>query len=165
VIDRAGAVIERAVAADVDAVAAILTEAADWVAGLDHPQWPSPFPREQVVQLVERGELYVARLDGEVAATVTLQWSDVPYWGERPPDAGYVHKLAVRRDFAGRGVGHALVAWAEAETLAHGRSYLRLDCLAANPRIRRYYEELGFAGCGEIERGGLRMALYERDCR
>ncbi|MDK3257722.1 hypothetical protein [Blastococcus capsensis] len=37
---------------------------------------------------------------------------------------------------------------------AAGRAYLRLDCVEANPRLRRYYREQGFAEVGRREFDG-----------
>ena len=61
-----------------------------------------------------------------------------------------MHKLAVRRDRAGRGIGAAVVEWANAEAAEAGREFLRLDCLCDNPRIRDYYEDLGFEHRGDL---------------
>jgi GNAT superfamily N-acetyltransferase len=147
---------------DVGTVAALLDEATVWVRELGFDQWPLPFPRAEVAAAIDRGEVYLADLDGEAVATVTVQLDDTPYWGERPPDALYVHKLAVRRDCAGRGIGAGIVEWADARAAAAGRDFLRLDCLYDDPAIRAYYERLGFELRGEIEAGGRRLGLYER---
>jgi GNAT superfamily N-acetyltransferase len=150
---------------DVDTVAGLLDEATLWVRDLGFDQWPFPFPRDQVLAAVDRGEVYVAESEGEVLATVTVLLDDTAYWGERPPDALYVHKLAVRRDRAGRGIGAAIVDWADARAAASGRAFLRLDCLRDDPTIRRYYERLGFEPRGEIEARSMRLSLYERPVR
>jgi predicted N-acetyltransferase YhbS len=121
-----------------------------------------PFPREEIAAAIERGEVYVAELDGEVVATVTLLWDDPMYWGERPPDAAYVHKLAVRHVCAGRRIGTAIVEWANATAAAAGRDFLRLDCNGDNPHIRAYYEQLGFEHRGDLVVGGRNMSIYER---
>jgi GNAT superfamily N-acetyltransferase len=148
---------------DVETVGRLLDDASTWVGDLGFRQWPLPFPRDEIAAAIERGEVYVADVDGESVATVTLLESD-PFWGERPPDALYVHKLAVRRDHAGRGIGAALVEWAVQRAARGGRSFLRLDCLNADPGIRRYYESLGFEDRGEFDdRGrGFQLRLYER---
>jgi GNAT superfamily N-acetyltransferase len=85
------------------------------------------------------------------------------YWGERPPDAAYVHKLAVRRACAGQGIGRAIVEWADRTAAKAGRQFLRLDCLGDNPGIRRYYEGLGFEHRGDLVLNGRTMSTYERD--
>ena len=152
---------------EVETVASLLEEATVWVGELGHEQWPFPYPREDLAAAVERGELYVAELDGEVVATVTVLADDPVYWGERPMDAHYVHKLAVRRDHAGRGFGAALVEWADAGAALAGRAFLRLDCLRDDEGIRAYYERLGFEHRGDFDDQGrgLLLSLYERPVR
>jgi GNAT superfamily N-acetyltransferase len=157
-------IVRRATHDDVAAAGSILDDATKYAAthvGFD--QWPVPFPAEELAERAERGELYVAEIDDEPVATLTLLWDDPSLWGERPPDAAYIHKLAVRRSFAGRGIGRDLVDWVEREAAAAGRDYLRLDCVRDDPGIRAYYEELGFEHRGDFDDPrGFTVALYER---
>ena len=143
-------------------VAGLLDEATVWVGERGYEQWPLPFPRDELEAAVERGEVYVAEVDLEVVATVTLLWDDPMYWGDRPADAAYVHKLAVRRACAGRRIGSAIVEWADMTAAAAGRAFLRLDCLADNPGIRSYYEQLGFEHRGDLVVNNRNMSIYER---
>jgi ribosomal protein S18 acetylase RimI-like enzyme len=154
--------IRRCQAADAAAVATLLDEATVWVGQRGYEQWPLPFPREEIAAGIERGQVYVAELDGDVAATVTLLWDDPTYWGERPADAAYVHKLAVSRACAGQRVGQAIVEWADKTAAAAGREFLRLDCLHDNAGIRAYYERLGFEHRGDLVVDGRDMSIYER---
>jgi len=154
--------VRRCQADDVATVAALLDEATVWVGQRGYEQWPFPFPRGDVEAAIERGEVYVAELDGDVVATVTLLWQDPTYWGERPADAAYVHKLAVTRACAGQRIGQAIVEWADATAAAAGCDYLRLDCLRDNPGIRAYYERLGFEHRGDLFVNGRNMSIYER---
>jgi ribosomal protein S18 acetylase RimI-like enzyme len=143
-------------------VGELLDEATVWVGARGYEQWPLPFPRDELAGAVDRGEVYVAEIDGEAVATVTLLWDDPMYWGERPPDAAYVHKLAVSRACAGQRIGSAIVEWADATAAAAGREFLRLDCLRDNPGIRAYYERLGFEHRGDLVVNGRDMSIYER---
>jgi ribosomal protein S18 acetylase RimI-like enzyme len=156
--------VRRAGPADVDEVVAMLSEAARWLLSRGIQQWPDPFPRERVERLVRRGDFYVALLDGEPVATLALQWADPAFWGDQPDDAGYVHGLAVRRTHGGRGLGAMLLDWAEAEVGARGREFLRLDCLAENRALRRYYEEQGFEPRGEVAVDDFVAMRFERRC-
>jgi GNAT superfamily N-acetyltransferase len=146
----------------VAAVAELLDEATVWAGERGYEQWPLPFPHDELAAAIERGEVYVAELDGDKVATVTLLWDDPMYWGERPADAAYVHKLAVRRACAGRRIGRRIVEWADSAAASSGRDFLRLDCLRDNPGIRAYYEELGFEHRGDLVVGGRDMSIYER---
>jgi GNAT superfamily N-acetyltransferase len=152
---------------DVETAAGLLDEATVWVSELGHEQWPFPYPRDELAAAVDRGEVYLAELDGEAVGTVSILADDPVYWGERPPDAHYVHKLAVRRHRAGRGIGAAIIEWADNGAAAAGRTFLRLDCLRDDPGIRAYYERLGFEHCGDFDdqARGLLLSLYERRVR
>ena len=141
---------------DVELVGRILDEA---------ETWPRPFPREELAERVDRDELFVVEADGEPAATFTLLLDDTSFWGERPPDAVYLHKLAVRPGFRGRGLGARIVEWVERRAAEAGRAYLRLDCLRDDPRIRGWYESLGFEHRGDVDHPRIRAALYERAIR
>jgi ribosomal protein S18 acetylase RimI-like enzyme len=94
--------------------------------------------------------------------TITLQWSDKKFWGDLPLDAGYVHKLAIKRSYGGKHLGLRLLEWAEAKARAEGKRYLRLDCLASNKAIRDYYEKAGFAHVKDTLAPGWRASLYEK---
>jgi GNAT superfamily N-acetyltransferase len=146
----------------VSVVSELLDEATVWVGERGYEQWPLPFPHEDIAAAIERGEVYVAELDGDVVATVTLLWNDPTYWGDRPADAAYVHKLAVRRACAGQRIGSAIVEWADRTAAAAGRDFLRLDCLGDNPGIRAYYERLGFEHRGDLVVKNRNMSIYER---
>ncbi len=111
---------------------------------------------------MERGEVYVFRLDGRPVGTLVLQWSDEETWGGVADAAGYVHGLAIRREWAGKGLGRALLKWAEDRTAAAGRDYLRLDCAAENRALNAYYARAGFGYRGRASVQGLEVCLYEK---
>ncbi len=149
---------------DVETACQILTEATNWEESMGFPApWPRPFPREALLPSCARGELYLVESETSLPiGTITLQWVDVPFWGERPPDAGYVHRLAIRSAARGRGVGKRMVLWAAERTKEFGRSKLRLDCLTASARLHAYYHSLGFVRVGEVIQGGLACTLFEK---
>ena len=155
--------VERASPEELDEVVAVLSEAARWLRGRGIEQWPDPYPADWVAPSIERGETYLAREGDAVAGTITLRWEDPAFWGEQPPVAGYVHGIAVRREFVG--AGPQLLEWADEQVGATGRELVRLDCRSDNARLRRYYEELGFAHRGNATVAGFETSLYERRCR
>lgn len=148
---------------DLDEVMELMTEVAQWLIQKGcEGQWPPVIPRDFIAASIERGEVYLARQGNQVVGTVTLQWSDLSMWGERPPDACYVHRLAIRRTHAGQGLGRELLRWAEQTALQQGKRYLRLDCWADNPFLPQYYTDAGFTYCGEVKVGTWRGCLFER---
>ena len=151
--------------ADVSAVAAILDDATAFVRTLGFEQWPVPFPQEELEGRIAHDELYLVEVDGRIVGTFTLLWDDPFFWGERPPDAAYLHKVAVLREFAGRGIGAGAIEWIDDHVANRGREFIRLDCQRDIPGIRRYYERLGFELKGEKTRKHFAWALYERRVR
>jgi ribosomal protein S18 acetylase RimI-like enzyme len=154
--------VERATPEELEQVVAVLSEAAGWLRSRGIEQWPHPYPAEWVAASIERGETYLARLNGAVVGTITLRWDDPAFWGEQPPVAGYVHGVAVRREFAG--LGSELLEWADEQVRVEGRDLLRLDCRSDNERLRRYYEERGFEHRRDTTVADFRTSLYERRC-
>jgi GNAT superfamily N-acetyltransferase len=155
----------RAQADDLDAVMGILENATAWLEARGIDQWhDDPRLRTRIASRIERGEMWLARLGQEAIGTLALQWADEEMWSARPPDAGYVHGLAVRRAYAGHGVGRALLDWAAGEVARAGRKFLRLDCVAHNGALRAYYEAAGFVYRGDrayADEGGA-SSLFER---
>ncbi len=147
---RSGLEISLAGPADRDAIISILEEASEWLLSRGIRQWlPGSFPPELIEGRIARGELYLGRVDGEPAGTFTLLWSDPEIWGERPPDAGYVHSLAVSRAHAGCGLGQKLLRHAEKIVGGRGRRYLRLDCWNGSEKLREYYTGARFRHVGD----------------
>jgi GNAT superfamily N-acetyltransferase len=165
----ANAWIHRAEEGDLAGAVEILEEAAEWTARLGLPSWepggfrsPSGRGRTQLTKALLSGGLYVARIGEEAAATVSLLDRDVRFWPGARPDALYVHKLAVSRRYARRGVGRAILEWAAEEARERGKQHLRLDCSQEDPRIRAYYEDAGFRHHGDLTVDAFPVALYER---
>ena len=75
-----------------------------------------------------------------------LRARGVEQWPGRS-DAGYLHRLAVRRHGEG---SESLLHWAEGHVAAEGKAYLRLDCAAWNESLRAYYERAGYEHVGDV---------------
>jgi GNAT superfamily N-acetyltransferase len=134
----------HATAGDIPEIVALLTEASAWMAMKGTPPWQASVLTEAfVMPRVERGEFIVARCGGEIAGVCTLTRSDPEFWPEDPVgQAAYLHKLGVRRRFAGGGVTTHLVAHCVGLARRWECAALRLDCHGA---LRGLYERLGFS--------------------
>lgn len=155
---------------EVGVVLRVLNEAAHWIVDRGAEGWrPGQWREERLLEAIERGETFLARQSDAVVGTVTRQWADETFWAGWPPDAGYVHRLAVAAGRHGQGFGAAMLTWADRATRANGRSFLRLDCPAGNPALRAYYESQGFEPRGEVTLTGrwgtYQAARYEKALR
>ena len=155
--------IEPALSTEAPAVAAVLTEAAQWLAEGGRPLWSAADTGiERIQRDADAGRYVVAKENGDWAGVMRLDLEDPSFWPEiAPGSALFVHKLAVRRAWAGRGVSRPLLGHARAHARALGRPWLRLDCVAGRTALRTLYEGFRFAlhSCIDLRRRSC--ARYE----
>lgn len=91
-----------------------------------------------------------------------FELEDAYFWPEvLPGTSAFVHKLAIRRAWAKRGVSTELLSYARSRTRELGRAHLRLDCVADRKGLRDLYEGFGFALHSVVEIGASSYARYE----
>ena len=110
--------IRQATPQDATVVREILTGAAQWLEQTGKPQWrenelsPAAIAADVAAGLFYLAEVYLAEVylaevhlaesSGDAAGTVKFQLEDSLFWPDLPsPDAAYIHRLAVRRRYAG----------------------------------------------------------------
>jgi hypothetical protein len=144
-------------------VSEILVEAANWLEESGTPMWKlDELSPDRIAAEVAQGLFALARVEGEAAGTIRFELDDPLFWPDVPKgEAGYVHRLAVKRRFAGGTVSNALLDWAVQQIRGLGRPFLRLDCEASRARLRAVYERYGFAYHSEREVEPYLVARYE----
>lgn len=151
---------------DVDDILRLRESLVTWMKQVGIVQWEhGEMNRVRVLHEADAGEWWAVR-DGAglLVAAVRTTREDEMIWG--PPDrpAIYVHGLMVDRRYAHRQLGSRLLAWAV--ELAHEREVevLRLDCVASNVALCRYYVQQGFHQIGRksLPRPWAPVALFER---
>jgi len=155
--------IRQATLAEVEVVAGILAEAARWLEESGRSMWrDNELTAARLAMDVSDGLFFVADCGGEPAGTVKFQLEDPIFWPDLPPkEAAYIHRLAVRRHYAGRGISTALMHWAVEQTRSFGRRHLRLDCEASRSRLRAVYERFGFRYHSDRQVGPYFVSRYQ----
>ena len=151
---------------DTHLIAAILSEATKHKLAHDDNAWGTEeFTAEEIEEQIAHSSTYLVYLYDELVGTVALQWADEQNWGPQPPDAGYMHRLAVRHGRHGQDIGKAIIEWARKEVTGKNRSFLRLDCDARNKSLCAYYEDQGFIRVSSKQlahHGEYIAGLYQR---
>jgi GNAT superfamily N-acetyltransferase len=133
-------------------------DARQWLRGKDTDQWSVPWRGPEVragrIQRdIEAGRTWIAWDEELGIATITIDIDvplaapDTPVWPAHALDekALYAHQVIVRRTYAGRGLGAALLDWASAVALRTlGTPLLRVDVWTDNWALHDYYRRQGF---------------------
>jgi len=129
-----------ATGADFEAVMALLHAAQDWQRARGLPVW-QPFDPVAIAASISSAEVYVARTQDRVQATVTLVEGNEPLvWGDDGGCGLYIHRLASSR----HGAGAILIQWARVVAAWRCKRWLRLETWQENRALRDYYERQGF---------------------
>ncbi|MBW6436715.1 GNAT family N-acetyltransferase [Actinoplanes hulinensis] len=148
-------VIKRATADDVETVLSLHAEASAWLAAKGTDQWqPDAVGRKtrdkvknSIAKNVASGTCWLACEGSTVVGTISVDsFADPEFWKDEdnPGDAVYVHRMIVRRDHAGRGIGKVLLRLAEEVARNSGRHWVRLDAWSTNEGLHGYYRSIGF---------------------
>jgi GNAT superfamily N-acetyltransferase len=133
-------------------------ESTGWIAYLER--------LADVAGRAERVPVLVARLDGAIAGTVTLETSvrinpESPQ-GPLAADEAHLRMLAVDPRFRGRGIGRALVLACIDEARRAGKRRITLDTTEDMRVALRMYAQLGFVPAGTSDRvPGMTLLTYE----
>ena len=159
--------IRQAAVADAPTVLSVLEEAARWLRDRGIPLWfDSELRPEDIMRHTANGQYFLAEVADTAAGTFRFDLTDPEFWPEVPEgESAFIHRLAVRRRFAGGRVSAPMLGWAARHARELGRDYLRLDCEADRPRLRAFYENLGFQYHSDCQVGPFHLARYQLDLR
>jgi|SRR5581483_202912 len=160
--------VRQAGEADKSLVLHIKQEAATWLEDKGIFQWAGILMaqgEDMVYKRVHQGEVYLISKGAMAIGTVSVLWEDPISWGEKGTDgkAGYLHGLAILPNYNHKGIGQAIIKWAQEYIKSKGK-IVRLDCMAENPRINQYYKDLqyNYVGLKELSTG-FKVSLYEKN--
>jgi GNAT superfamily N-acetyltransferase len=165
-------VVEKATLTNLEEVLGLFDGVQAWLVkqGLKEQWGDQPFSeneaqRRRFAAWLDAGNFWVVRQDRQIVGT--LVFSPMPPEYARDTCAGrtvggYLEAFAVCRDYAGQGVGAALLVWAEQEAIRRGLERLYLDCWAENLVLRNYYRRTGFREVGTLTLGAWRGTLFEK---
>ncbi|MHA0856565.1 GNAT family N-acetyltransferase [Paenibacillus sp. CMAA1364] len=138
----------------------ILIGIARWLHSKGSNQWEGLLEGEDshdMMGSISRGEVYVFKEKEVCVGTVILKQQASPWdedlWGkheEHLNDAVYLHRLAVSRDYNGKGLGEDILHWVEKDIQFKGKDRIRLDCIANNEHLNNYYPRHGYQYMGEV---------------
>ena len=149
---------------DVEIAIDIMKEVTKWGRSAGLNVWKDEYlTREKLLVDINEDDFYIGQVSNNNASCMILQWNDTLFWPKaKENEAGYIHKLCVRRKYSGIGLSRKMVEFATEECKKRNISYLRLDTGWNKKKLCNLYESLGFELVGKTligDRG--EFALFE----
>lgn len=124
-------------------------------------------PTERAVLASMRGSLVLlARSGSAIVGTCRLSrrkpWSIDTTTFELADRPVYLTDMAIRPDYQGRGVGRALLGWAESVVATMPGDAIRLDAYDSESGAGEFYATCGFTFAGRATYRGVPLLYYER---
>ena len=156
-------VIRQAGIADLQFISEILIEAESWLEKRGILLWNvRDLSEDSLREDVASGFYILVEANGKLVGTLKYTMTDSLCWPEaNDGESTFVHRVAVRRDYAGGIVSTAMLKWAINRTRELGRRSLRLDCEISRTKLRNIYERFGFQYHSDKHIGKYHVARYE----
>ncbi|MGF7048677.1 ribosomal protein S18 acetylase RimI-like enzyme [Paenibacillus sp. DS2015] len=152
---------EQANPQDTEEVMELLILTAKWLHSQGSRQWSGLLEGQDshnMAGCISQGEVFSFRQNNELVGVVILMqqpspW-DIDLWGESALDSRisiYLHRLAIKRTSAGQGLGKDILHWVEKDIEYNNKDRIRLDCIADNETLNRFYQRNGYTYIGEVK--------------
>lgn len=143
--------IKRATDSEIPAIESILLDVVEWFDRINEPQWEKEHVTwKGLSEYFVIEDFLVAYIENEPVGCMALIDHDPEFWNDvEKGQSLFIHKLAVKRDYAGHGIAKTLINYALEFGKEHGIPALRLDCHKNKTKLRSMYENLGFVFVGE----------------
>lgn len=157
---------ERALAADADAIHAMIEEAKRVGRANGTTDWDEDYPNRAILdEDIEKGELWALREDGQILAVIALigeefeedvdvQWTDAK--------GCMLARLCVDPTLQSRGIGAEMMRLVTEEAARQGFSATRHLASTHNPAALRLYRKLGYRELGPVHCYGSDFIAFER---
>lgn len=160
---------EKARMDQVDDIWAILSDAIARRRADGSNQWQDGYPNLSIVNSdVEHGYGHVVTCDGLVVAYCALIYNNEPAYadieGAWRSDADFLvlHRVAVAKDYLGKGISKYILKSIEEVALATQVFSIRADTNFDNAAMLALFEKNGYAYCGEVYFRGSPRKAFEK---
>lgn len=149
---------------DTQEIHAMWAEALQWMKSKEINQWlDEQVTLEAVEYCFGLSEMFLIKDGSSSIGTFFIVDSDPHLWDDEGDGrSGYLHRLVVKREYAGNKLGYKLLELAEKYLRDRGKTLFRLDCMADNPKLNVFYKSAGFEFVRRVDGDGWSANLYEK---
>jgi len=134
-------------------------------------QWDEVYPNQEVIENdLSDGTLYTATVDDTIYGIIVLnEHQELEYqqvnWMFQSDNILVVHRIAVDRDWQGKGVGSELMNFAEKFARENHYDAIRLDAFTQNPAAVALYHSRRYRLAGSVTFRKGSFFCFEKDLR
>lgn len=153
---------------DLDEIEILINNATNLMIQQNILQWDELYPiREDFEQDIEKKQLYVGLIDGQIAVIYVLnQESDKEYengnWKHMDRPFYVIHRLCVNPTFQHKGIARITLSHIENQLKDLDIHAIRLDVFSENPFALQLYRKHGFSMVGHVDWRKGRFYLMEK---
>jgi len=119
-------------------------------------QWDTSYPNSDIILAdLKARTYYIAEENGEIIGGINIDDKQDPTylaidWKDKSNQFLVVHRLAVKEENWGDGIGKKLMLFTEDVIIEEGYTSVRLDTYSGNPKAMDFYKKLGYTELGTI---------------
>ncbi len=159
----------KATLSDVPAIWAILQDAIQSRKEDGSNQWQDGYPNPDTIrQDIEKNVGYVMMHLGNVVGYCAVLINDEPAYDDidgawkTTGDFVVFHRVAIAKEYSGRGLSYRLLEHIEAAAQAQGIRSVRADTNYDNYAMMKALDRMGYAYCGDVILRGSPRKAYEK---
>jgi ribosomal protein S18 acetylase RimI-like enzyme len=151
---------------DKEQILDILYEIAEHLHSKKIIQWkewlaPSKSDLKWIDDLIKNESFYLIEKEKTTIGIFSLSDTDDKYWGKSNDKAKYLHSLAILPKYKNQQIGKQIVDLIKTDLSKNKYTYLRLDCISSNQKLKNYYKNQGFNEVGVANVGVNSFTLFE----
>lgn len=132
-------------------------------------QWQDGYPNPEVIEDdIAKNAGFVLEINNQIAGYVAILINDEPEYdnlrGKWLTNEDFVvfHRLAVAKEFLGKGLARELFLQIENFALDHDINSIKADTNFDNDAMLHLFDKLGYQYCGEVYFRGSARRAYEK---
>ncbi len=159
-------IIKTATLKDKEQILDILYEIAVHLKSKQITQWlewitPTKTDLKWIEDLINNDSFYLIIADNSTVGIFSLSDQDDKYWGKSIEKSKYLHSLAVLPHYKNNQFGKNVIDLLKLDLKEKNYTFLRLDCISSNKKLKQYYLNQGFNEVGLTNVGVSSFTLME----
>lgn len=158
--------ITTAILKDKEQILDILYEIAVYLKSKQITQWqewlaPEKTDLEWIEHLIKDDNFYLIKEKNSTVGIFSLSDKDDKYWGKSIDKSKYLHSLAILPHYKNQQFGKNVIDLLKLNLKEKNYTFLRLDCISSNQKLKQYYLNQEFNEVGVTNIGVNSFTLFQ----